>query len=65
MVDITTLDECLSGISFPADADVIVGCTSGNPCPREVVTQIQAMGSRSLRSEEDLLCALGDESYCL
>ena len=30
MVDKSTLDQCLTGISFPAGSDEIADCASGN-----------------------------------
>ena len=64
MVDKSTLDSCLKGISFPADGNVIVDCSSANSCPREVISQVQAMPSRTYGSEEELLCRLGNSEYC-
>ena len=64
MVDKSTLDNCLKGISFPADGNVIVDCASGNSCPREVISQVEALPSRTFRSEEELLCGLGNHEYC-
>jgi hypothetical protein len=64
MVDKTTLDKCMSGISFPADGHTIVECASGNSCPRDVISQVQAMPSRTYGSEEELLCRLGNSDYC-
>lgn len=64
MVDKSTLDECMHGISFPASSEEIAECATGNSCPRDVVAQIQDLGASSFRSEEDLLCQLGDTSYC-
>lgn len=64
MVDKSTLDTCLTGISFPVDANVIVDCASGNDCPDEVVSQVQSLPSRTFSSEEELLCRLGNHEYC-
>jgi hypothetical protein len=64
MIDKSTLDRCLSGISFPADGHKIVDCASGNSCPLDVISQVQAMPSRTYGSEEELLCRLGEASYC-
>ncbi len=64
MIDKSTLDACLKGISFPAGGHEIVECASGNSCPRDVISQVQAMPSRTYGSENELLCRLGSSSYC-
>ena len=64
MVDKSTLDNCLQGISFPADGHVIVDCASGNSCPRDVMAHMQSLPSRTYGSEEELLCRLGNSEYC-
>lgn len=65
MVDKSTLDSCLTGISFPADSDVILDCASGNDCPSDVTAQLRSMPSHTFRSEEEMLCRLGNSSYCV
>jgi Protein of unknown function (DUF2795) len=64
MVDKSTLDACLKDISFPAAVHTIVECAEGNSCPRDVLSQVQAMPSRTFSSEEELLCRLGNSDYC-
>ena len=64
MVDKGTLDRCLTGISFPADRDEIADCVAGNSCPRDVVAQLQALRAGTFRSENEMLCDLGDPRYC-
>ncbi len=64
MVDKSTLDTCLQGISFPADGNVIVDCASANSCPHDVISQVQSMPSRTYGSEEELLCRLGNTDSC-
>jgi hypothetical protein len=64
MVDKSTLDQCLQGISFPARRDEIAQCASGNSCPSEVLSQLDDLKVSTYRSEGDVLCHLGDISYC-
>jgi hypothetical protein len=64
MVDKSTLDRCLTDMTFPADGHTIVECASGNSCPRDVISQVQAMPSRTYGSEEELLCRLGNSDCC-
>lgn len=64
MVDKSTLDQCLKGISFPARRDEIVECATGNSCPHEVLTQLREMRMSNYRSEDDVLCHLGNTNYC-
>ena len=64
MVDKSTLDQCLTGISFPAGSDEIADCAAGNSCPNDVLLQISDLRVSSYRSEDELLCHLGDISYC-
>jgi len=64
MVDRGTLDQCLLGISFPAGKEEIVECVTGNSCPQHVTTQLQSLRVGAFQSEEELLCQLGDSSYC-
>jgi hypothetical protein len=64
MIDKSTLDGCLRGISFPASGDEIAECASGNGCSGDVTSQMSSFGSERFSSEEDLLCRLGNHSYC-
>lgn len=65
MVDRGMLESCLRGIRFPVDSDVMVDCASGNDCPSDVMSQLKEGPSGTFRSEEDLLCKLGNTSYCV
>jgi hypothetical protein len=64
MVDKSTVDSCLQGISLPADGHEIVDCASGNGCPPDVISQIASLQSRTYGSKEELLCKLGNSEYC-
>jgi len=64
MVDKSTLDQCLAGVSFPASSDEIAECAAGNTCPRDVLSQIGDLRVDRYNSEDELLCHLGDISYC-
>jgi len=64
MVEKSTLDGCLKDIGFPADRDELVECASGNSCPSDVIGQLRDMPSMSYHSTDDVLCRLGDISYC-
>lgn len=64
MVDKSTLDECLRGISFPASKDEVAECAGGNSCPSEVLSELRDMHVTSYRSEDDVLCNLGNITYC-
>jgi len=64
MVDKSTLDRCLEGISFPADKEEIAECAMGNTCPSDALTQIHDLQVSTYRSKDDVLCHLGDISYC-
>jgi hypothetical protein len=64
VIDKSTLDKCLKGVSVPADGHDIVEHATGTSCPREVMSQIQGMPSRTYGSERELLCRLGTSDYC-
>jgi len=64
MVDKSTLDRCLDGISFPADKEEIAECAMGNTCPSDALTQIHDLRVSTFHSEDELLCHLGDVSFC-
>ena len=64
MVDKSTLDQCLPGISFPARRDEIAQCAAGNTCPSDVLSQLEDLQVSTYRSEGDVLCHLGDISSC-
>ncbi|NLE22577.1 MAG: DUF2795 domain-containing protein [Actinobacteria bacterium] len=64
MVDMSTLDPCLEGISFPADVHTIVECAEGNLCPREVISEVAQVSDRTFSSKDELLCSLGNPEYC-
>lgn len=64
MVDKQTLDGCLEGITFPASGLDILECAQGNDCPTEVMSKMNDTPGYTYRSEEELLCDLGDTSYC-
>ena len=64
MVDKSTMDQCLKDISFPITREEIADCAAGNSCPRQIVTQLREMHLASYRSEDDVLCHLGNIAYC-
>jgi len=64
MVDKSTLDRCLDGISFPADKEEIAEQAMGNSCPSDALTQIHDLRLSTYRSEDEVLCHLGDISFC-
>ncbi len=64
MVDRSTVEQCLTGISFPAGKNEIAECASGNSCPRDVLDELRDMQVSRYTSEEDVLCHLGDISAC-
>jgi hypothetical protein len=64
MVDQGTFDQCLKGISFPAGRDELVECVAGNSCPRDVIAELESLRAGTFRSEDQLLCELGDPRYC-
>ena len=55
MVDKRTLDECLSGISFPASKDEVSERAAGNTCPADVLGQLRDIQVTSYRSEDEVL----------
>jgi hypothetical protein len=64
MIDKDTLDGCLKDISLPAHTREIADCATGNSCPGEVVSRLRMLPPRKYRSEDDLLCNLGNTQYC-
>jgi hypothetical protein len=64
MVDKSTVDRCLEGITFPADGRTIVECAQTNSCPSDVMSKISDSPGHTFRSEEELLCSLGNSPYC-
>lgn len=64
MVDKSTLDRCLEGISFPADGQTIVECAQANDCSSDVLSKISDTPGHTYESEEELLCDLGNTQYC-
>ena len=64
MVDKSTLDDCLRGISFPADGRTIVDTAGYNSCPSDVLSKIGDTPGYTFESEDELLCDLGNTPYC-
>jgi hypothetical protein len=64
MVDKSTLDRCLEGITFPANGQELLECSQGNDCPSDVLSKMNDTPGHSYESEEELLCDLGDAQYC-
>jgi hypothetical protein len=64
MVDKSTLDRCLAGISFPASGQTIVECARGNDCSSDVVSKLMDTPGYTYDSEDELLCDLGNTRYC-
>jgi hypothetical protein len=64
MVDKGTLDLCLRGVGFPAERKELVDGTFARGCPSEALIALLDLPERSYRSEDDVLCALGDTAYC-
>jgi hypothetical protein len=64
MVDKSTLDQCLKDISLPASRDEIVECVAGNNCRRDAILELKNLRAGTFRSEDALLCELGDPRYC-
>lgn len=64
MIDKSTLDRCLEGISFPAGSDEIAECATGNSCPSEALAELRDLRVSTFRSEDDVRCHLGDISCC-
>jgi hypothetical protein len=64
MVDKRTLDGCLKDVGFPADGPEIADCAAGNSCPDEALVELRRLQARTYRTEEGILCELGDPSYC-
>jgi len=64
MVDKSTIDRCLDGITFPVAAQTVADCAQVNACPSDVISQIRDSSAGTFRSEEQVLCTLGDSTYC-
>jgi hypothetical protein len=64
MTDTSMLDVCLRDISFPADGHTVAECAAGNPCPADVVAQVQSHASQTFASATELRCILGDRDAC-
>lgn len=64
MADKETLDRCLEGMRFPAEASTIADCAQYNSCPSDVISQLRASSAGTFSSEEQVLCSLGDSTYC-
>ena len=64
MIDRTTVESCLRGISFPAGKDDIVSSAVSNSCPSDTISQLRGMEVSRYSSKDDVLCHLGDISYC-
>ena len=58
------MDLCLQNIGLPASRDEIVECAAGNGCPREAIAELQSLRAGAFRSQDELLCELGDPVYC-
>jgi hypothetical protein len=64
MVDESTMDGCLRGISFPASNEEVAECANGNTCPSEGISQLRETHVTRYHSEDDVLCNLGNLTYC-
>jgi hypothetical protein len=64
MVDKETLDRCLEGITFPVDARTAADCAQVNSCPSDVLSQIRDSSAGTFSSEDQVLCSLGNSTYC-
>lgn len=64
MVDKSTVDRCLEGITFPVQGQTIVDCAQMNSCPSDVLSQIRDSSTETFSSEEQVLCTLGNSVYC-
>ncbi len=64
MIDMELMDDCLSGVGFPADITSVTEQAERNGCPRSVVSQLQSSPSRTFGSRDELLCRLGDVAAC-
>jgi hypothetical protein len=64
MVDKRTLDRCLEGITFPVAAQTVADCAQVNACPSDVISQMRDSSAGTFRSEEQVLCSLGNSTYC-
>ena len=64
MVDKQTLDRCLEGITFPVAAQTVADCAQVNACPSDVISRIRESSAGTFSSEEQVLCSLGNSTYC-
>jgi hypothetical protein len=64
MIDRSTVESCLRGVSFPAGKDDIVSSAVSNSCPSDTLGQIRSMELSRYSSKDDVLCHLGDISAC-
>ncbi len=64
MRDKSTLDRCLEGITFPAEAHTVADCAQVNSCPSDILCQIRESSAGTFTSEDQVLCTLGNSTYC-
>jgi hypothetical protein len=64
MVDKSTVDRCLEGITFPVEAQTVADCAQVNSCPSDVIRQIRDSSAGTFTSEDQVLCTLGNSTYC-
>jgi hypothetical protein len=57
VVDKSTLDRCLEGITFPAEARTVADCAQVNACPSDVISQIRDSSAGTFGSEEQVWSA--------
>ena len=63
MIDKELIGDCLTGLIFPADVQVVEQ-SEANDCPQGIVWQFQSSPSRTYGSRDELLCPLGDTDSC-
>ena len=54
----------LEGHQLPASKDEVAECAGGNSCPAEVLGELRYVHITRYRSEDDVLCNLGNLTYC-
>jgi hypothetical protein len=64
MVDKSAVDRCLEGITFPVEAQTVADCAQVNSCPSDVIRQIRDSSAGTFTSEDQVLCTLGNSTYC-
>ncbi len=64
MVDKSTIDRCLEGITFPVGAQTVADCAQVNSCPSDLLSQIRESSVGTFASEDQVLCTLGNSTYC-